>query len=51
MMQLQQLFERLKFTYLPDQLDSVCEQAAKDKLDYPDFLAQALETEWFNARA
>jgi len=45
-MQLEQLFERLKFEYLPDQLDSVCEQAAKNKLDYPDFLAQALETEW-----
>ncbi|MBA1149433.1 ATP-binding protein [Ectothiorhodospiraceae bacterium WFHF3C12] len=46
MMQLEQLFERLKFDYLPDQLEAVCEQAAKRKLDYPDFLAQALETEW-----
>jgi len=45
-MQLEQLFDRLKFAYLPDQLEAVCEQAAKDKLDYPDFLARALETEW-----
>ena len=45
-MQLEQLFERLKFEYLPDQLDAVCEQAAKDQLAYPDFLAKALETEW-----
>ncbi|TDT43591.1 IstB transposition helper protein [Halospina denitrificans] len=45
-MQLEQLFERLKFEYLPDQLDTVCEQAAKKQLDYQDFLAQALETEW-----
>ena len=46
MMQLEQLFDRLKFQYLPEQLDAVCEQAAKHQLDYPDFLAQALETEW-----
>lgn len=45
-MNLEQLFDRLKFEYLPEQLDSVCEQAAKQKLDYPDFLAKALETEW-----
>lgn len=45
-MQLETLFERLKFEYLPDQVDTVCEQAAKEKLDYPDFLAKALETEW-----
>jgi DNA replication protein DnaC len=45
-MQLEQLFDRLKFQYLPAQLDAVCEQAAKQKLDYPDFLAKALETEW-----
>lgn len=45
-MQLEQLFDRLKFEYLPEQLDGVCEQAAKHKLDYPDFLAKALETEW-----
>ncbi len=29
-----------------EQLDAVCEQAAKRKLTYPDFLAQALETKW-----
>lgn len=45
-MQLDALFHRLQFEYLPDQLEAVCEQAAKKKLDYPDFLAQALRTEW-----
>lgn len=45
-MELAQLFDRLKFEYLPDQLDAVCEQAAKEQLAYPDFLAKALETEW-----
>lgn len=45
-MQLEQLFDRLKFEYLPASLEAVCEQAAKQKLDYPDFLAQALQAEW-----
>lgn len=45
-MQLDALFERLKFEYLPDQLEAVCEHAAKRRLDYPDFLSKALETEW-----
>ncbi|MBK1736104.1 hypothetical protein CKO15_12655 [Halorhodospira abdelmalekii] len=45
-MQLDALFERLKFEYLPDQIEAVCEQAAKEKLDYPDFLAKALEAEY-----
>ena len=45
-MELQKLFDRLKFDYLPDQVESVCEQAAKKKLDYPDFLTEALRAEW-----
>ena len=45
-MELQKLFDRLKFDYLPDQDESVCEQAAKKKLDYPDFLTEALRAEW-----
>lgn len=36
-MQLEQLFDRLKFEYLRGSLEAVCEQAAKQKLAYPDF--------------
>lgn len=45
-MKLEQALERLKFDYLPDELDAVCEQAAKRELDYREFLAEALEREW-----
>src|SRR5216683_435779 len=37
---------KLKFEHLPAQLDTLCEQAAKRELDYPEFLSQALMTEW-----
>ena len=45
-MQLVSLMERMKMTHLADQLDVVCEQAAKKELDYKEFLTQALEAEW-----
>lgn len=45
-MQLDHLFDKLKMEHLPDQLDAVCEQAAKRDLDYRAFLAEALQTEW-----
>jgi DNA replication protein DnaC len=45
-MELTALLEKLKLDYLETQLDAVCEQAAQRDLDYKDFLAQALETEW-----
>lgn len=44
-MNLEQALARLKFEYLPEQLDTVCEQAAKHELDYRAFLEQALATE------
>lgn len=46
MMELASLLEKLKMDHLEAQLDSVCEQAAEHDLDYKDFLARALETEW-----
>lgn len=46
MMALAALLEKLKMEYLEAQLDAVCEQAAQRDLDYKDFLAQALDTEW-----
>lgn len=46
MRRLETLFDRLRFDHLPEQIDAVCEQAAKKKLDYPDFLEKALEAEW-----
>ena len=45
-MELTALLEKLKLDYLETQLDAVCEQAAQRDLDYKDFLAQVLETEW-----
>lgn len=45
-MELNQLLSKLKFQHLPEQLDSVCEQAAKKELDYPAFLTEALKAEW-----
>jgi DNA replication protein DnaC len=40
------LLERMRMEHLASQLDSVCEQAAKQELDLRSFLGQALETEW-----
>jgi DNA replication protein DnaC len=45
-MELNQLFERMKLDHLGDQIDRVCEQAAKRELDYKRFLTEALEAEW-----
>ena len=45
-MQLVSLMEKMKMGHLSDQLDVVCEQAAKRELDYKEFLANALEAEW-----
>lgn len=45
-MQLEALFTKLKLDYLPAQLDTLCEQAAKRELTYQEFLAEALQTEW-----
>ena len=45
-MELIELCTRLKFEHLPAQLDTLCEQAAKRELNYPEFLSQALMTEW-----
>ncbi len=38
--------QKLKMEYLPDNLDALCEQAAKRELDYQTFLTEALATEW-----
>jgi DNA replication protein DnaC len=45
-MELENLLERLKLEHLENQLDTVCEQASQRQLNYKDFLAQALQTEW-----
>lgn len=45
-MQLTHLFERMKLEHLSNQIDSVCEQAAKRELDYKAFLVEALSAEW-----
>lgn len=45
-MHLETLLEKLKMDHLESQLDAVCEQAAKQELDYKTFLSQALQTEW-----
>jgi len=45
-MELVTLLERMRMEHLAAQLDSVCEQAAKQELDLRGFLSQALETEW-----
>jgi DNA replication protein DnaC len=37
---------RMKLEHLDAQLDTVCEQAAARDMDYKDFLAAALQTEW-----
>jgi len=45
-MELNALLSKLKLEYLELQLDSVCEQAANQALDYPTFLTRALTVEW-----
>lgn len=45
-MELTMLLEKLKMDHLEHQLDTVCEQAAAQELDYKAFLTQALGTEW-----
>lgn len=46
MMELPNLLDKLRMDHLEAQLDAVCEQAASAQMDYKDFLAQALQTEW-----
>lgn len=45
-MKLDQLLERLKMEHLQDGLDTLCEQASKNDLNYREFLEQALTQEW-----
>ena len=45
-MELMHLMHQLKMEYLIANLDALCEQAAKQELDYRSFLAEALATEW-----
>lgn len=45
-MELAAVLDKLKFDHLPDQLDGICEQAAKRDLGYQEFLAEALAAEW-----
>lgn len=45
-LKLTRLLEKLKLDHLEAQLDTVCEQAASEDLDYRSFLTQALATEW-----
>lgn len=45
-MQLVSLLKKMKMDHLGDQLDSVCEQAAKKDLGYKEFLTEALDVEW-----
>ena len=45
-MNLIRLFEQLKMEHLPQALDSLCEHASKQELNYREFLTQALAEEW-----
>jgi DNA replication protein DnaC len=45
-MNLETLLIRLKMDYLNSALDSLCEQATKEELNYREFLEQALMQEW-----
>jgi len=45
-MALEQLFSRLKMEHLQASLDSLCEHASKQDLNYREFLEQALAQEW-----
>ncbi|WP_156524476.1 IS21-like element helper ATPase IstB [Halomonas sp. G11] len=46
MMALEQLLDRLKMEHLQASLDSLCEHASKQDLNYREFLEQALLQEW-----
>lgn len=45
-MQLTSLMGKLKMDYLPDSLDSLCEQASKKDWNYREFLTESLAAEW-----
>ena len=45
-MELIGILQKLRFDYLPPQLDTLCEQASKRELNYREFLAEALAVEW-----
>lgn len=45
-MELLALLSKLKMDHLEQQLDAICEQAAKDSLDFKTFLSRALLAEW-----
>lgn len=45
-MELDTLMQRLKFDYLPDKLDALCEQASKADLGYREFLQDIFKAEW-----
>lgn len=45
-MELDTLMQRLKFDYLPDTLDALCEQASKADLGYREFLLDIFKAEW-----
>ena len=45
-MQLEALFDKMHFEYLPDRLDGILEEAGKRDLDYQSFLSEALKIEW-----
>ena len=45
-MELTGLMDKLKLEFLPDNLDSLCEQASKSDLSYREFLIEVLSTEW-----
>jgi DNA replication protein DnaC len=40
------ILQKLRFDYLPPQLDTLCEQASKRELNYREFLTEALAAEW-----
>lgn len=44
-MELTQLMKRLKLEYLPDTMDTLCERASKNDLNYREFLTDVLKTE------
>ena len=43
---LQALMTRLKLEYLPDALDTLCEQASKHEVNYREFLETVFSAEW-----
>jgi DNA replication protein DnaC len=45
-MELNVLLERMKLEHLETRLDAICESATQREMNYREFLAEALETEW-----